>query len=92
MSNQVTDNPTRGRYELEVAGEIVFATYRREGHTVYIPHVEAPPSLRGTGAAGRLMQGIMEKARTEGLKVVPICGYASAWLRRLREFHDLIAR
>ena len=48
------------------------------------------PSLRGTGAAGRLMRGVMETARAEGLKVVPICSYASAWIRRHREYHDLL--
>jgi uncharacterized protein len=32
----------------------------------------------------------METARAEGLKVVPICSYASAWIRRHREYHDLL--
>lgn len=86
----VRDNPSRGRYELEVDGQIVFLTYRRDGETLYIPHVEAPPTLRGTGAAGRLMEGVMGIARAENLKVVPICGYAAAWLRRHREWRDLM--
>lgn len=86
----VTDNPALNRFELEIGGKVVFANYRRQGETLVIPHVEAPPSLRGTGAAGQLMQGIMELARAENLKVVPICGYASAWIRRHREFHDVI--
>src|SRR5688572_5722026 len=50
----VRDNPAKGRYELEVHGEIVFANYRRAGSTLVISHVEAPRPLRGTGAAGRL--------------------------------------
>lgn len=78
----VRDNPSRHRYELEIDGQIVFLTYRRDGDTLYIPHVEAPPALRGTGAAGRLMEGVMRIARAENLTVVPICGYAAAWLRR----------
>jgi len=90
MTEHVTDNRERSRYELEVGGETVFALYRRHGETLVIPHVEAPPRLRGTGAAGRLMRGVMEIARAEGLKVVPLCGYASAWIRRHREFADLV--
>lgn len=85
----VTDNPARNRFELEIGGQVVFATYRRQGDTLVIPHVEAPPSLRGTGAAGRLMQGVMELARAEKLKVVPLCSYASAWIRRHPEYRDL---
>ncbi len=90
MTTPVKDNPAQSRYELDVDGRIVFANYRRQGSTLYIPYVEAPPSLRGTGAAGRLMQGVMDIARAEKLKVVPICGYASMWIRRHREYHDLL--
>src|SRR5690349_10405829 len=90
MTEHVTDNRERSRYELEVGGETVFALYRRQGGTLVIPYVEAPPRLRGTGAAGRLMRGVMEIARAEGLKVVPICSYAAAWIRRHREYHDLL--
>lgn len=89
IGTQVRDNPARGRYELEIDGQIAFANYRRDGTTLVIPHVEAPPALRGTGAAGRLMEAVMRIARAEGLKVVPTCGYAAAWLRRHREWSDV---
>jgi predicted GNAT family acetyltransferase len=91
MSNPVRDNSERSRYELEIDGQIVFARYRRDGATLSILHVEAPPSLRGTGAAGRLMRGVMEIARAADAKVVPLCSYAAAWLRRHREFGKLVA-
>lgn len=86
----VTDNTARSRFEYDVDGRIVFANYRRDGDTVLIPHVEAPPSLRGTGAADRLMRGIMELARRDGLRIVPICSYAAAWMRRHREYADVV--
>jgi predicted GNAT family acetyltransferase len=91
MTSQVTDNREKSRFELDVAGQIAFANYRRQGATLVIPHVEAPLPLRGTGAAGRLMQGVMEIARAEGLRVVPLCGYASAWIRRHKQYRDLLA-
>ncbi|WP_448207062.1 GNAT family N-acetyltransferase [Azospirillum sp. sgz302134] len=90
MSTPVKDNPAKGRFELDVNGQTVFANYRRNGSTLYIPYVEAPPSLRGTGAAGRLMEGVMRIARAEKLTVVPICGYAANWIHRHREHHDLL--
>ena len=80
------DNKENNRFELPVDGQTVFCTYRREtkdeGDVVYLTHVEAPPSLRGTGAAGRLMQGISDYAKAEDLALVPICSYAVHWLRR----------
>jgi uncharacterized protein len=87
----IRDNPERSRFELDEAGQIVFANYRRQGSTLIIPYVEAPPALRGTGASGRLMQGVMELARAEGLRVVPLCGFASTWIRRHKEYRDLLA-
>lgn len=87
----VTDNAAAARYELAIDGQIVFARYRRDGATVAIRHVEAPPALRGTGAASALMDGIMAIARRDGFSVTPLCSYASWWLERHPEHHDLVA-
>lgn len=85
------DNTERSRYEMEVEGETVFANYRRDGNVLTILWAEAPPALRGTGAAGRLMTLIGEEARTQGWKIIPVCGYAAAWLRGSKTYRDLVA-
>ena len=82
---------TGHRYEMEEAGLTSWADYRRAGERLYIDHVESPPALRGTGAAGRLMAALSADARARSLKITPICGYAAAWLRRSKEFGDLVA-
>jgi predicted GNAT family acetyltransferase len=82
---------TGSRYEMDEQGLTSWADYRRDGGRLYIDHVEAPVALRGTGASGRLMAALSADARTKGLKVTPICGYAAAWLRRSPEFKDLVA-
>lgn len=91
LQTDVKDNPAKRRYELEVDGQIVFGDYRRDGEVLAVTHVEAPDSLRGTGAAGRFMQGLMDTARAENFKVRPLCGYAAAWLRRNPDYADLVA-
>ena len=91
MTGHVRDNPERSRFELEIGGQTVFARYARQGSTLVIPYVEAPPALRGTGAAGQLMRGVMKIARAEGLKVKPLCWYAAGWIQRHKEYHDLLA-
>ncbi len=89
--NPIADNRAKSRFELAVGGQTVFADYRRNGGALVISYVEAPPSLRGSGAAGRLMEGIMALARSEGLKVVPLCSYAAYWIQRHRQHDDLLA-
>ena len=49
------DNAERQRFELDLDGQIVFADYERRPGLLVIRYVYAPPALRGTGAAGRLM-------------------------------------
>ncbi len=76
------DVEAEGRFEAGEGEDTVFARYRLEGDRLYIDHVEAPPHLRGTGAAGALMEEIVDFARERDLAIVPICGYAAAWLKR----------
>lgn len=90
MSAQISYNEKENRYEMTEGGHIVYANVRRQNGMLYIDYVFAPPELRGTGAAGRFMTGLMETARAEGLKVTPICGYAATWLQRHSEYNDLI--
>jgi predicted GNAT family acetyltransferase len=89
MTDTFRDNTAGARFELETAGLLSFADYRREPGRLVIPHVESDPALRGQGAAGRLMAHVAEVARAEDRRIVPICSYAAAWLRR--NDPDLIA-
>ncbi|MGO4525329.1 GNAT family N-acetyltransferase [Microvirga sp. 2MCAF35] len=90
MSSMVRDNTDRHRFELERDGYLAFANYERRGSDLVIRHVEAAIPLRGTGAAGELMRGVAEIARSEGLTITPLCGYARAWIRRHKEYSDLL--
>ncbi len=81
---------TGDRYEMDEQGQTSWADYRLSGERLYLDHVESPAALRGTGAAGRLMAALSADVRARGLKITPICGYAAAWLRRSKEFGDLV--
>ena len=86
----VRDNLALERFELEERSLIAFANYRRSGRHIVIPHVEAPPPLRGSGAADRLMAGIVRLARADGFKITPTCSYARLWFRRHRDAADVL--
>ncbi|WP_336492200.1 GNAT family N-acetyltransferase [Methylobacterium nigriterrae] len=84
------DSVEQSRFELEVDGQIVFANYRRHPDVLVITYVYAPPQLRGTGAADRLMEQVARKARADSVRVKALCGYAWAWLRRQPAHRDLL--
>ena len=85
------NNTDLQRYEYEVNGQVAFASYSIQDNILHIKYVEAPPALRGTGAAGTLMQDVMDTARAAGYKVIPICGYAASWIKRHTEYSDMLA-
>lgn len=82
---ELRNNRDRSRYEMDEAGLTSYADYRLQGERLYLDYVFAPPQLRGTGAAGRLMEGVMSAAAEKGYAVEPVCGYAAAWMRRHRK-------
>jgi predicted GNAT family acetyltransferase len=84
------DNKDRSRFELEENGLMAWADYRIRDGKYVLPHVEADPPLRGTGAAGRLMQQIVDHARTNRLVLEPRCHYARIWFHRHPEASDVL--
>lgn len=89
--SELHDNTAAQQYELDIDGQTVFARYQKSGDVLTILWVESPPALRGTGAAGRIMKLLGAEARAKGWSIVPVCGYAAAWLRRSPEYRDLVA-
>ena len=88
--SELRNDTAASRYELEEQGQTSWADYRLQGERLFIDHVESPVALRGTGAAGRLMTALAQDARDHGLKIIPICSYAAAWLKRSPEYRDLV--
>lgn len=91
MTDGFTDNETAHHFELVEQGLTAFASYRRTGDVVSIPHVEAPLALRGKGMADRLMRAIVDEARRKGFKISPICPYARVWFQRHADAGDVLA-
>ena len=89
--NQVRENKSLRRFEMNVDGEIAFADYRLTPGTVIITHTETPRNLRGRGIASGLVQGALEIIRADGLKVVAGCGFVVDYLQKHPEFSDLAA-
>jgi predicted GNAT family acetyltransferase len=87
----VRDNKTKGRFELDVEGEIAFANYRRTPSAVIITHTETPRALRGRGVASRLVEGALELIRSDGQKVIAGCGFVVDYLHKHPEHADLVA-
>lgn len=56
-----------------------------------IDHTFVDASLRGQGAAGRLVEAAVAQLRRRDMKAVPTCSYAQRWFQNHPEQGDLLA-
>jgi predicted GNAT family acetyltransferase len=88
----VVHRPDERRYELlvdgEHAGELVYRD--RGGGVVAFLHTEVDPTLQLRGLGSALVTGALNDARARGLRVVPICPFVDAYVRRHPEYLDLV--
>lgn len=87
--SDVVHNSEKNRFELTRDGQVAVADYRLDGAKMIIAHVGVPPVLEGKGIGGMLVKAALEHARVAELKVVPVCPFAAAWLKRHPEYQDL---
>jgi len=88
-SLQVNHNPAESRFEAWIDGYLSKLDYIQDGKNFVITHVGVFPELRGQGIAGRITQVSLEYAKEHGLRVIPMCGYAAAYIRKHPEYAEL---
>lgn len=75
----VTRHDDRGRYELEIDGEVVaFADFSADDDRITIPYIETAPQHRRNGYSSMLMDGVIDDLRTRGIQVRATCSVARA--------------
>ncbi len=85
----VTLNQDEQRYELPTPEGPAFLTFAREGGRLLLLHTEVPSALEGRGIGSRLVRGVLEQARADGARVVPLCPFVRAYLRRHPDYDDV---
>ena len=89
---EVGDNRRELRYEALAGGELLGQIrYRLEPGLVVLVHTDVEPSAEGKGVGSRLVGGALADIRRRGLRVVPICPFVAAYIRRHAEYADLVA-
>ena len=108
MTNDVADTPSdgsrdavrlaeadrRGRYSLPLGdGTEAELTFSRDADgDMVIGHTFTPPRHRGQGIALRLVERAVADAAASERKIVPLCPYVAAELRRHPEWNSLTKR
>ena len=72
-------------------GKTAVLQYKLRPGRIALLHTEVPKELEGHGIGGRLAQAGLEYAAAQGLKVAPLCPFVASYIKRHREFVDLVA-
>jgi len=84
-------NTDTHRLEMEVEGHIAFIDYKLTDERLFLIHTEVPRELEGRGVARAIVEKAFQFAKDKGYKVVPICPYIQSYLKKHREWDDIIA-
>jgi len=87
----VTHNEKAHRFELYINGLRALLAYRLTPGCIVLLHTEVPQPLEGQGLAAKLTRFALDFAREKQLRVVPLCPYASSFLRKHTEYQDLVS-
>ena len=88
--HSIDPNPAKACFETTVDGHRAVLEYVLENGAMVITHTGVPEAIGGRGIAADLTRAALAHARAAGLKVVPACTYAAAFMQRHSEYTDLL--
>jgi predicted GNAT family acetyltransferase len=89
---EVVHRPERGHFEILLDGEAIgFTSYRDQDDRRVFLHTEVDSAYEGKGYGRRLAAAALDSTRAVGMKVMPRCPFIAAFIRRNREYGDLVA-
>ena len=87
----VRDNVEKHRFEIDLGdGSCAIAEYTLSAGKIMFTHTEVPPDHEGQGLGTLLIRTALASARERGLKVIPICPFFAAYMKKHSEEQDLV--
>lgn len=82
-----------GEYHAHVedSDKIGRLTWVQHGNVRAAEHTLVPPELGGRGIAGKLVDALIDDARSQGFKVKPVCSYVVKAFEKHPEWAELKA-
>jgi predicted GNAT family acetyltransferase len=87
---QVINNRDARRFEAKIGDYFALIDYTPAGDNIIYSHTEVPAVFQGQGVAGKLARYALDYARDNDLKVVPLCPYVAAYIKRHPEYQPLV--
>ena len=86
---EITHNEADHTFDVWIDGYRSKLDYIQDGKNFVITHVGVYPELRGQGIAGKIVEAGLQYAKQNSLRVIPMCSYAAAYIRRNPQYAEL---
>lgn len=87
----IADATEGKRYEIRVDGELAgFLQYRLHPELIELVHTEIDEEFEGRGFGSQLISFALDDARKRGLAVLPFCPFVNDYVKRHRQYVDLV--
>ncbi len=90
MNYKLVDNEERKRYEYQLEHGVALVEYIKTQNKIYLTHTEVPSKYEGQGIASSLVRDVLGEVEKTGLKLVPLCPYVAAYIKRHPEWKKLL--
>ena len=80
------------RFAIYDGDGVAYLDYQALTDKVVFTHTEVPVGFEGMGLGSRLARAGLDWARSKGLRVIPVCPFVAAYIRRHPEDLDLTRR
>lgn len=86
----IENNPAEQRFQVEVDGHLAQLQYIETAHNITFTHTEVDEALEGQGIGSRLAKHALDYAVERNLKIIPICPFVAAYIRRHTEYQPYV--
>ena len=87
---KVLHNQDAKRFEIQIGEYVPVQDYRLDSGTITFTHTGIPRELEGNGIGSLIVRAGLDYAREQEYKVVPLCSFVAAYIRRHSEYSDLL--
>ncbi len=88
----ITLNRAHDRFELLTDGKkSVVAYFQPDDNTLALAHTEVHPDLEGQGIGSNLVQQVLEYSEQHNLKIVPLCPFVAAYIKRHPDWQRVVS-
>ncbi len=88
----MTNDESSRQFEMEVEGRIVKMEYELNGTKMFLTCAKVPKSLVEKGVGAELVERVFTYIEENNLKLVPMCAFVTAHLRKHPEWKRIVEK